>query len=112
MFIPIRLPDANDYINECRKHWSKGAAMKKDIEKDIMLFLRGRYEGKIFVQFTWHEPNRKRDKDNIAFAKKFVLDAMQKRGIIDNDKNVAGFLDLFVYDSGKEGVDVKVEVVD
>ena len=42
----------------------------------------------------------KRDKDNVAFAKKYILDALQKSGILPNDNNkyIAGFIDTFVYE--------------
>ena len=43
--------------------------------------------------------NKKRDLDNVAFAKKFILDAMVKYKKLkdDNRKYVTGFTDKFLY---------------
>lgn len=38
--IDQKLPSLNDYINECRKHWSKGAAFKRDTEEVISWYIR------------------------------------------------------------------------
>ena len=35
--------------------------------------------------FAWYRPDKRTDKDNVAFAKKFVLDALQIVGVIPND---------------------------
>ena len=62
------------------------------------------------INFTWREKDKGRDLDNIAFAKKFILDAMVRRGIIpdDSQKWVKGFSDSF--GKGTEaGVIVEVE---
>ena len=39
----------------------------------------------VTVRFTWVEGNRRRDIDNVAFAKKFVLDGLVQAGVIGND---------------------------
>jgi Holliday junction resolvase RusA-like endonuclease len=51
------------------------------------------------ITFTWQEENKRRDLDNVAFAKKFILDAMVKGGYLkdDNRRWVTGFTDEFVY---------------
>ena len=48
--------------------------------------------------------------DNIAFAKKFVFDAMQKAGKIanDNSSHIKGFSDSFVY-GDDYGVKIRIE---
>ena len=50
-----------------------------------------------WVHFLWLERDRRRDKDNIAAGKKFVLDGIVKAGILPGDgwKNVVGFKDDF-----------------
>lgn len=37
------------------------------------------------ISFTWYVKNKLMDKDNIAFAKKFVLDGLQRAGVLSND---------------------------
>lgn len=88
-----RLPSLNDYTRACRSHWSKGAKMKRQVEEDIawhILAARGAHKlrpvhGPVSLAIEWHESDRRRDLDNIVSAKKFILDAMQKTGIIPND---------------------------
>jgi Holliday junction resolvase RusA-like endonuclease len=52
------------------------------------------------VRFEWHERTKKRDADNIASAKKFILDALVKMRVIEDDgrKYVKGFYDVIVDD--------------
>lgn len=110
-----KLPGANEYIAACRSNRYAGAKMKDECEKIIIMQIcdRRAVEGFAVIHFTWHEKDRRRDKDNVAFAKKFVLDALQKCGVLKNDNNsvVAGFTDSFRY-GGDYGVTVEIEVSD
>ena len=102
--IDMKLPSLNDYIKVCRSNKFQAAKYKRDIEQQIGLFLikMPKYEKPIKIHFTWIEGNKKRDLDNICFAKKFILDAMQKYGKLENDNRnyVYAFTDSFEY--GKE----------
>lgn len=102
--IPMKFPSLNQYINECRKNKFAGNKMKQEIENDIMYFINRlpQFKKPIQIHFHWIEGNKKRDLDNICFAKKFILDAMVKAGKLkdDNRKCVSGFIDTFEY--GKE----------
>ena len=81
--------------------------MKRDVEDDLIWFLNKlpKFEKPIRINFTWVEQNKKRDLDGICFAKKFILDALQKCGKLENDNRrwVTGFTDSFEY-----GEDYKV----
>jgi Holliday junction resolvase RusA-like endonuclease len=105
-----KLPSLNDYIRACRAGPQVGNKMKREYEDIIMLQLgrMQRITEPVRVKFIWHEKNRRRDKDNVAFAKKFIFDAMQKAGKLINDNNdyIMGFSDEFVY-----GVDYGVTVI-
>lgn len=113
-----KLPSLNDYINVCRRNKYNGAKFKKDVEKLILVYIRNAKVKKILkptdnpivVHFEWHEKTKRRDADNIASAKKYILDAMQKAGIIPNDnrKYVKGFTDVII-DDKKDYVVVKIE---
>lgn len=100
--IPIKLPSLNDYINECRKNKYAGANMKKNVENDLALFINKlpKFKNPIRINFTWIESNKKRDLDNICFAKKFILDTLVKCGKMKNDNRnyVVGFTDEFDYE--------------
>ena len=58
-----------------------------------------KWSNPIRIHFTWIEGNKKRDLDNICFAKKFILDSMVKHGKLadDNRKHVTAFTDSFEY---------------
>lgn len=102
--IDMKLPSLNEYINVCRTNRYKAAKYKADIEQQIAGFLIKMpiYEHPIKIHFHWIEGNKKRDLDNVCFAKKFILDAMVKAGKLENDnrKHVMAFTDTFYY--GKE----------
>lgn len=110
-----RLPGCNEYIEECRKNPHAGAKCKADAESMIMWQLGTvpKIEGEVIFRFEWHEKTKRRDKDNVAFAKKFIFDALQKAGKLENDgnRNVAGFEDRFIY-GASEGVKVYVYAAD
>ena len=106
-----KLPSLNEFVDACRGSAYKGAAMKKTFEQGIVWQL-GRLrkiDEPIRAVFIWHEETKKRDKDNVAFAKKFILDAMQKAGKIPNDNNryILGFEDIFIYDK-EQGVEILI----
>lgn len=99
--IPMKLPSLNEYVDLCRTNKYKAAKFKQNIEADIGLFI-GRlpqFEKPVTIHFHWVEGNKRRDYDNIAFAKKFILDALVKRGKLkdDNRRCVTGFTDSFEY---------------
>jgi Holliday junction resolvase RusA-like endonuclease len=102
--IPYKFPSLNIYINECRRNKYAGARFKNKIQNDISWYIRElpTFEKPIKIKFLWIEGNKKRDLDNIAFGKKFILDTMVKCGKLKNDnrKNVYAFTDNFDY--GKE----------
>ena len=112
--IPFRLPSLNQYINECRKNRYAGANMKKHVEADIGWYINKlpRYDKPIQIHFHWVEENKKRDLDNVCFAKKFILDSMVKAGKLKNDNRnyVTGFIDTFEYgDESKVILDIREE---
>lgn len=116
--IEDKLPSLNDYINVCRSNKYNGAKFKKNIEKTISIYIHNAKIKKvlkptdkpIIVHFEWHEKTKRRDADNVASAKKYILDAMQTSGIIPNDnrKYVRGFTDVIINDK-KDFVVVKIE---
>lgn len=112
--IPVILDGLNDYTYACRTLPAAGSRMKKENEKYVRLALiKCKLSGKhidkpVFIQFQWFEKNRKRDKDNIAFSKKFILDALVKSGVIKNDgwNEIDGFSDEFFIDPKSPRVEV------
>ena len=97
--IDMKLPSLNEYINICRENRFKANKFKQNLEEDIALFLRSlpKFSKPIRIHFKWVEADKRRDYDNVAFAKKFILDALVKLGKLkdDNRNCVTGFTDSF-----------------
>lgn len=102
--IPLKLPSLNDYTKWCRGNKYLAAKKKAEIESEIGLYLAEmpKWDNPIKIHFTWVEGNKRRDLDNVCFAKKFILDSMVKHNKLkdDNRKCVTAFTDSFEY--GKE----------
>jgi Holliday junction resolvase RusA-like endonuclease len=112
--IPFRLPSLNDYVSANRGNKYGGNSHKQSVEDDILWCLKkikSKISNPVRLKFIWYEQNKNRDKDNVAFAKKYILDALQKSGILPNDNNqyVDGFQDDFIY---KQGDKVVVEIME
>lgn len=99
--IPYKFPSFNEYVNECRKNRYAGGNMKKRIEEDISYYINKLpyFNKSVKIKFIWIENNKRRDFDNICYAKKFILDSMVKAGKLkdDNRNYVVGFEDSFEY---------------
>lgn len=97
--INMKLPSLNEYVDVCRTNKYKASRFKRHLEDDIGMFI-GRlpeFENPVRIHFHWIEGNKRRDLDNVAFAKKFILDALVKAGKLkdDNRKCVTAFTDTF-----------------
>ncbi len=85
--IPLRLPSLNDYINACRRNKYEAAKFKQDIQRQIAPFLVGLrpITECCVIKMTFVEPDKRRDVDNVESAKKYILDAMVCKGILQGD---------------------------
>ena len=81
--IDEKLPSLNDYTKACRANKYQGAEFKRRTQEVIGAYIllakamKRLYaqKNKATISFEWHEKTQKRDADNIASAKKFILDA-------------------------------------
>lgn len=115
LIIEGQLPNLNDYTKACRTNRFAGAKMKEKSDALISVFIKQQlgkayFDEPVKLSFRWYEPNKRRDLDNICFAKKFILDALVKNGIIVDDswQWVKGFTDEFYID--KEWPRIEVEI--
>lgn len=91
--IETRLPSLNEVIKDNRSGWQVAAKRKRELEDVIGYYiLQAMMKGTIRpttepveIEIRWHESTKKRDVDNIQSAQKFILDALQKQGILVND---------------------------
>jgi hypothetical protein len=113
-WFPGKFTSFNDYTNKNRTHWSKGAKTKKDETGGIYYDLIGALpirDYPVRIEFYWHCADERTDQDNIAFAKKFILDGMVEAHILEGDswKYIrGGFSDSFKVDKKDVGVIVVV----
>lgn len=119
MFFRIdgRLPSLNEYLSACNRSYYVGGKMKKEVDEMIGWFILSAKQNKtlyptdapITLRFKWYEKTKRRDPDNIVSAKKFILDALQKQGIIPNDSRayIKGFTDEII-DAKKDFVEVEI----
>ena len=87
--VPGRLPGLNEYTSACRSNPYAGAKLKREATEACMWAAKAAgirpAAVPVDVHVTWVEPNTRRDKDNIRFGVKFVLDALVRLGVIPDD---------------------------
>lgn len=112
-----RMCGLNDYVAAERTNRFKAAGIKQReterarvacVAQGVPSFPPDR---PVRVRFTWYERDRRRDVDNVAFAKKFVLDGMVLAGVIRDDSRryVAATADDVLTDRDDPRVEVEVE---
>lgn len=83
-----RFPTLNEYIDCERGSTIAAAAMKKKCTEQVKDQCVSQQiesvKGKVDLLFEWHSSTR-HDPDNVAFAKKFILDGLQAAGVLEND---------------------------
>lgn len=123
--IPGRFPGLNDFIaanRVLRGGWSKGNAMKQEDQEVITAYLRkGRSGGlqsrlhpPVILHYTFFEPNRRRDLDNVSgYFHKVFQDALVEAGFLKNDNwlHIVGFSDRFECDPANPRVEIEIEEV-
>jgi hypothetical protein len=121
-FIPVVLPGLNEIIDARARYFNKGKKrvdryqqLKKEYENLIVSCIqlaKLRPIKKGYFIFNWIEENRKRDPDNIAAARKFILDALVTAGILRNDgwSCVGGWHDSFTVKKGRQKSGVGITI--
>jgi len=111
-----RLPGLNEMIDAAKKGKGKYQpySIMKQTYTDMVAWLAKKlpaYE-KVALIITWHEPDQRRDPDNIMAGQKFILDGLVAAGTIPNDsqKYVRGIVHRFKVD--RKNPRVEVEIVD
>ena len=106
----------NKYVNAERSNRFMAAKIKKD-QTNSVAYLALEQCDKRFrevkdIKFTWYKPNNRTDHDNIAFAKKFILDGLIKAGILKDDspKYVRNFQDVFILDKTRDYISCTIEL--
>lgn len=126
-FIPGPLPGLNEMLDAKawmgkqkpwgrQKRWTKYNDLKQKWEAMILMEIHKAklkiVGGPAILQFYWTERDSRRDLDNIAAAKKWILDALVTAGILPDDRRpwVIGWTDIFPEpDKKKPGVSVIIQ---
>lgn len=110
------LPSLNEYIAAERRNKYIAAQMKKRTQEYIRWMIKQQlphihFREPVYMKYYWFERNRKRDKDNIAFARKFIQDALVEAGVLDGDgwAHILGFEDHFAVDKYRPHVSVEIK---
>lgn len=119
LIIPGKLPGLNDYIAAERANRHKGAKMKRNNGNIVALSIRRCLKGvsidrPVFMKYTWIEPNRRRDKDNISsFGRKVIQDALVNAAILKGDgwSHIDGFSDRFKVDKENPRIEVIIKEI-
>lgn len=118
LIIPGRLPSLNEYISEERTSRYKAAKLKRDAEQRIAIAVRQCMRGihidkPVELNYLWAAKDERTDRDNIAFAKKFVQDALVRCDVLKDDgwRHVVGFSDRFEVDKKNPRIEVLIKEV-
>lgn len=112
MTLKGQFTDLNTYISSLNASRYGGATIKSDetwrARSDCIMSEIKKIDFVPFIIFKWVVPDRKKDKDNISFAKKFILDGITTAHLWKNDgfNNIQGFMDVFSVDKYNPAVHV------
>ena len=89
LLINEKLPSLNDYIAKLNANKYLANQFKRDTETLIGWYIKKAklkpIEFKVDIHISWHEKTARRDPDNVYSAIKYILDAMQKQGVLKDD---------------------------
>lgn len=119
--IPGTFHSLNDFIaanRVLRGNFSKGNQMKQDDQEIITAYIRkgvgfqSRLHPPVFIRYTYFEPNRRRDLDNVSgYFHKVFQDALVAAGILKDDNwlHITGFSDRFECDPANPRIEIEIE---
>lgn len=110
LLLNMKFVSLNEYIKFERSNKFKAASIKNQQTSCVYLLIKEQKfmlnDCKYDVIFIWHKPDNKKDHDNIAFAKKFILDGLVMAKVIQSDgsKFIGNFQDKFILDKSQDYV--------
>lgn len=114
--IPGKLPGMNEIIAAAKKGKGKYqpySIMKREYGAMITYLAKKLPKrNKVNITITWYEPNMRRDIDNISAGQKFILDALVKAGVIENDSQKYVKRITHDFEVDKENPRVEVEITE
>ena len=114
--ISRELTDLNSYIKAERTSRYMAAKIKREETEFVYWEIIGQKPSlvskPVTISFTWYTETRRKDPDNVAFAKKFILDGLVRAGVLEDDsrkwiKRFGG--DDFVTDKDNPRVEIELK---
>lgn len=110
------LTDLNTYIKRLNSHYHSGNNAKQ-AETDKVYWecmnqkTKAVTEYPVKITFEWYSKDQRKDIDNVAFAKKYILDGLVRAHVLENDsrKYVNAFEDKFFIDKKYPRVEVTIQ---
>ena len=113
------LTDLNNFINSQRNNKFGGNNLKRKNTNICRLAALEAMSSGLFISaeempldinFKWYVPSKRKDKDNTAFAKKFILDGMVEAGLLTNDgwQQIGNFTDRFYIDKTAPRIEIEL----
>lgn len=107
--------DLNTYIQSERGNRFAGSKLKKEETQRVYWEAKSQHmtaitEYPVIVSFVWYTKDLRKDVDNVAFAKKFILDGLVEAGVLKGDgrKFITGIRDLFEVDKNNPRTEVEI----
>lgn len=115
-----KFPSMNEFIQANRTHVQKGNKMKKDSQGIIAWHVKNQLKNlhidkPVSLHYTFYEPNKKRDLDNISgYFHKVFQDALVMCGVLHNDSwyYITGYSDSFYVDNKCPRIEVIIREAD
>lgn len=110
------LTDLNTYIKAMNKNRFAGQQIKNQ-ETELVAWharlerMKPVEKYPVRIHYTWYSKDKRKDLDNVAFAKKQINDGLVSAGVLvdDSRKYIAGFTDTFEIDKHKPRIVVRIE---
>lgn len=113
LIIKGELCDFNTFQNKTRSNKFAGSKIKKEETEKVyweckQQKLTPAKDYPVCITFNWYIKNNRKDLDNIAFSKKFILDGLVIAKVLEDDsqKFVCSFTDQFFTDKENPRIEV------
>jgi len=115
LVIPGQLPTMNTIINKSKTHWSNYKRMKDNYDAIVQYYAeqqRIKFFESTVLNITYYRKDKRTDPDNIAAAKKFIIDGLVSAGVLEDDgwAVVKGFNETWEVD--RENPRVEIELLE
>ena len=114
LVIPGQFPTMNTIIDKSKTHWSKYKRMKDNYDAIVQYYVeqqRIKFFEAVKLNITYYRKDKRTDPDNIAAAKKFIIDGLVSAGVLEDDgwKQVKGFKESWEVDKDNPRIEIELE---